>query len=76
MSRRSPTPIGGRSTPQMSRQGSLRRIIKDLEAGIVSPYDGIMYPYGKPLEGNWITGIRAPDARVLLQALRDAGITG
>jgi hypothetical protein len=56
---------------KMSRIGSLQRAIRDIEAALASPYKGIMYDAkGKPIDGDWVNGIRAPDARLVLQALR------
>lgn len=61
---------------RMSRKGSLARAIRELEAGVKAPYEGIMYEGRKPVEGEWVNGIRAPDARALLELLHKTGIAG
>lgn len=53
---------------------SLRRLLRDLEEGIKDPYSGIMYVDGgrRPVDGEWINGIRKCDAELALKLLRES----
>jgi hypothetical protein len=56
---------------QMSKKGSLERAVRQLRLALSGPYRGIMYDErSQPIEGEWVNGLRAPDARLLLDIVQ------